>query len=137
MLEDEWKLVRHQPKYMTGAHAFESSGSKRKSGSGDFESDIHSLGRPEGRDATKKKARAASSKSSGGRKAKVNLAEEWSNLSSFREDLTQARASHNSAIQEYNRNKKLELWLSLKNKEYRDDDDEAAYNMLKMELFDN
>ncbi|XP_020258970.1 glutathione S-transferase T3-like [Asparagus officinalis] len=72
-LLDEWKLVRHQPKYITGATESGSSGSKRKSGSDDVDSAIHSLVRPEGRDATKKKARASSSKSSTSRKSKVTI----------------------------------------------------------------
>ncbi|XP_020257093.1 uncharacterized protein LOC109833716 [Asparagus officinalis] len=81
----------------------------------------------QGRDATKKKARASSSKSSTSRKSKVTIQEELSDLASRRDANEQYRATQVSAIQEYNRNKKLEMWLSLKNKEARDDEDEAAY----------
>ncbi|KAG9136375.1 hypothetical protein Leryth_020188, partial [Lithospermum erythrorhizon] len=92
---------------------------------------------PEGRDATKKKARASSSKSSTARKAKETLNEELTNLTSARENLEQSRATTATTMLEYARVKKLEMLMTLKNKEERDVVDEATYNMLLKELFPN
>ncbi|XP_020249263.1 glutathione S-transferase T2-like [Asparagus officinalis] len=77
-LVDEWKVVRNQPKYMTGGNASGSSGSKRKSSGEDVESSTPTLVRPEGRDVAKKKARASSSKTSVSRKSKGAIEEDLS-----------------------------------------------------------
>lgn len=144
---EEWKLVRHFPKYTSGAKESESSGSKRKSGSDDVEFTSPSLVRPEGRDTTKKKARASSSKSSF-RRSKTIIDEEFSNLTSARENLQKSRENtisamlHCAAVQKEYANSQMEvaraqnrkLWLKLKNKD-RDDEEEEVYQMLKKELF--
>ncbi|GAA0162291.1 hypothetical protein LIER_39386 [Lithospermum erythrorhizon] len=138
-LVDEWKLVRHQPRYNTGANEYGSSGSKRKSSE---DSSVPLLVRPEGRDAAKKKSKAIAGKSSTSRKSKISKEQEFSNLSTVRENFEKSRESIISAMLEYAssqkevaRTKKLEMWMILKNKEDRDDEDEEAYNMLKNDLF--
>ncbi|XP_020259120.1 uncharacterized protein LOC109835565 [Asparagus officinalis] len=137
------KVVRNQPRYMTGTNASGSSGSKRKSSGEDVESSIPTLVRPEGRDARKKKVRASSSKSSTSRKSKVAIEDEFSNLASVRENYQQSMESTVSAMLEYAAGqkqaayaKKLEVWMILKNKEDRDEEDEYVYNTLKKDLFD-
>ncbi|KAG7588621.1 hypothetical protein ISN44_As07g009480 [Arabidopsis suecica] len=138
---DEWKLVRHQPKYMLGSNESGSSGSKRKSGSDDVESTFQSFVRPAGREATKKRARASSSKSSTTRKSKHAIEEELSNLASIHENLQQNRKNTISAILELSasqkevaRSKNMELWLQL-HKKSRDDAEQEAYMMLTNALF--
>ncbi|XP_020243460.1 uncharacterized protein LOC109838733 [Asparagus officinalis] len=142
-LLDEWKLVRHQPKYMTGANESGSSGSKRKSSGEDVESPFPSLVRPEGRDASKKKSKASSSKASTSRKAKFSIEEELSKLTSKNDNIEQNMANTVSAMLEFAagqkevaRIEKMKMWMILKNKEDRDDEDEYAYRMLKKELFE-
>ncbi|XP_047339723.1 uncharacterized protein LOC124943221 [Impatiens glandulifera] len=129
----EWKMVRDQPRYMVGENESGSSGSKRKSGGDEVESSAPSIIRPEGRDATKKKAR----KTSTSRKSKAEINEELSNVASTLEKFEERRASTTSAMLEYARVRKLEMLMSLKNKEERDVVDENTYQMLLRELFPN
>ncbi|XP_020245238.1 glutathione S-transferase T3-like [Asparagus officinalis] len=131
-LVDEWKVVRNQPKYMPGVAVSGSSGSKRKSSSEDVESSAPTLVRPEGRDTTKKKARASSSKP---RKSKVELLDELSNIVTSREKAEANRASTVEAMNVLARAKNMETWRFLKNKPDRDDEDEEAYQLLRKELF--
>ncbi|XP_020253868.1 glutathione S-transferase T2-like [Asparagus officinalis] len=134
-LVDEWKVVRNQPKYMTGENASDSNGSKRKSSGEDVESSTPTLVRPEGRDVTKKKARASSSKTSVSRKSKGAIEEELSKLVSAHEKFEEKRSSTASAMNNLAHSKNMEMWLFLKNKPDRDDEDEEAYNMLRKNLF--
>ncbi|XP_020243334.1 glutathione S-transferase T2-like [Asparagus officinalis] len=131
-LVDEWKVVRNQPKYMPGVAVSGSSGSKRKSSSEDVESSAPTLVRPEGRDTTKKKARASSSKP---RKSKLELQDELFNIVTSREKAEAKRASTVEAMNVLARAKNMETWRFLKNKPDRDDEDEEAYQLLRKELF--
>ncbi|GAA0149846.1 hypothetical protein LIER_37006 [Lithospermum erythrorhizon] len=96
----------------------------------------------EGKDAAKKKSKSITGKSSTSRKSKISMEQEFSNLSTVHENFEKSRESTVSAMLEYAssqkevaRTKKLEMWMILKNKEDRDDEDEEAYNMLKNDLF--
>ncbi|GAA0175429.1 hypothetical protein LIER_28605 [Lithospermum erythrorhizon] len=138
-LVHKWKLVCHQQRYTTGENKSGSSGSKRK---GSEDSTIPLLVCLESREAAKKKSRATSCISSTSRKSKLSIEEEFSNLSSARENLEKSRKITVSAMLEYAssqkevaRAKKFEMWMILKNKENRDDEDEEAYSMLKKGLF--
>ncbi|XP_047340334.1 uncharacterized protein LOC124943922 [Impatiens glandulifera] len=132
-LLEEWKMVCDQPRYMVGANESGSSGSKRKSGGDEVESSAPSIIRLEGRDATKKKARKASTS----RKSKAEIHEELSNVASTLEKFKERRASTASAMLEYARVRKLEMLMSLKNKEEHDVVDENTYQILLRELFPN
>ncbi|GAA0167733.1 hypothetical protein LIER_22601 [Lithospermum erythrorhizon] len=88
-LLEGWKLVCNQPRYSTRTNESESSGSKRKSGGDDNEFSIPAIVCSEGRDATKKTARASSSQSSTAIKSKESIDEELSNLAYACENLEQ------------------------------------------------
>ncbi|GAA0145529.1 hypothetical protein LIER_42867 [Lithospermum erythrorhizon] len=96
-LVEEWKLVRHQPRYNTGANESGSSRSKRK---GSEDSSVPLLVRLEGRDAAKKKSKAIAGKSSTSRKSKISIEQEFSNLSTVRENFEKSRESTVSAMLE-------------------------------------
>ncbi|XP_020270559.1 glutathione S-transferase T2-like [Asparagus officinalis] len=89
----------------------------------------------EGRDVAKKKARASSSKTSVSRKSKGAIEEELSKLVSAHEKFEEKRSSTASAMNNLAHSKNMEMWLFLKNKPDRDDEDEEAYNMLRKNLF--
>lgn len=129
-LLEEWKAFRHQPRYMTGDAESASSGSKRKSGSDSVESSMPSISRPEGRDATKKKARREGSR----RKSKDVVGEELCKLIATRASFEQSLQEQNKNMAEYTRQRQVETMLSLSVLPERNDVQEAIYQDLRKTL---